>query len=77
MRGVIVAALLFGMTNALQAKEADSPRAEVRSSVAPARQLATSVAAPLRSSAEKVRQNGRRSADFSAERIVPDICTGC
>lgn len=77
MRGVIAAIALLGMVNALQAKEADSPRAEARISAEPARQLATSSVATSRSNAEKVRQTGRRSADFSAERIVPDICRGC
>lgn len=77
MRGVVVAVALLGMVNALQAKEADSPGAEVQSSAAPAPQLATNSAAASRSAIEKPRRNGRKSGEFSAERIVPDICTGC
>lgn len=77
MRGFVVAAALWAMINALQAKEAASARAEVRSSVEPTRQLATSSTAASRSDTERPSRNGRRSADFSAERIIPDICTGC
>lgn len=75
MRGVVVAVALSAMVGALQAKEADAPRGEVRNSVESSRQLATS--SPAASHAEGARRNGRKSADFSAESIVPDICTGC
>jgi|EndMetStandDraft_2_1072991.scaffolds.fasta_scaffold407457_1 hypothetical protein len=81
MKGVVVAVALLGMLNGLQAKETDFPRGEARISAAPARQIATGSAAASRSEFEKPRRIGRSSAnfsaDFSAERIVPDICTGC
>ncbi|WP_375161429.1 hypothetical protein [Bradyrhizobium sp. RDT46] len=77
MRGIVVAVALLEMANALQARETDFPRGEVRSSAAPVRQLATSSGAASRTDTEKPRRNERKSADFSAERIVPDICTGC
>ncbi len=77
MRGVVVAVALLGMVNVLQAKETDLPHGDVRSSAVSTRQLATSSTAVSRSDTEKPRRNGRRSPDFSAERIVPDICTGC
>ena len=77
MRGFAFAAAMLAMVNALQAKEAASPRGEVRSSVEPTRQLATSSNATSRSDAERPSRSARRSADFSAERIIPDICTGC
>lgn len=79
MKGVVIAVAiaLLGTATALQAKEADSPRAELRSSAGLARQLATSAVAPSRNNAERAGQNRRSSPDFSAERIVPDICRGC
>lgn len=77
MRGVVVGVALLGMINVLQAKETDIPRGDARNSAVPARQLATSSAAVSRSDTEKPRRNGRRSPEFSAERIIPDICTGC
>lgn len=77
MKGIVVAALLLGMVNTLQAKEADSPRGEVRSLAEPARQLATSSNTTSVSNAENSRPNRRRGGEFSPGRIVPDICTGC
>ena len=77
MRGVVVGVALLGMVNVLQAKETDLPRGELRSSAVPNRQLATSSVAVSRSDIGKPRRNGRPSSDFSAERIVPDICSGC
>ncbi|KQT26668.1 hypothetical protein ASG57_18835 [Bradyrhizobium sp. Leaf396] len=77
MKGIVVAALLLGMVNTLQAKEADYPRGEVRSLAKPARQLATSSDATSAGNAENSRPNRRRGGELSPGRIVPDICTGC
>ena len=77
MRALAVAVALLGMVDVLQARETDFPRGEALNSAATDRQLATSSAAVSRSDTEKPRRNGRRSHDFSAERFVPDICTGC
>ena len=77
MRGIVLAVALLGMINTLQAKEADSPRGEARSSVEPARQLATSSIGESRSNVAKSRQTERRSREFSPERLIPDICKGC
>ena len=77
MRGVVVAVALSAMVGALQANEADAPPGEVRNSVESGRQLPTSSPAASHGDAEGARRNGRKSADFSAENIVPDICTGC
>ncbi|MFK4384523.1 hypothetical protein ACVWYQ_007210 [Bradyrhizobium sp. USDA 3397] len=77
MRGIVLAVALLGMANGLQAKEADTPRAEMRSLAEPARQLATSSVGASRSDPEKSGQTERRSREFSPERLVPDICRGC
>lgn len=77
MRGIVLAVALLGMVNALQAKEADSPRGEARNSLEPARQLATSSIGDSRRDAEKSRQTERKSREFSPERLIPDICRGC
>jgi hypothetical protein len=77
MRGLIAAVALLGMVNAVQAKEAATLRSDARSSAVPAGQLATNSAATSRDDAERGRQDRRRGADFSAERIVPSICRGC
>lgn len=77
MRGIVLAVALLGMINTLQAKEADSPRGELRSSVEPARQLATSSVGESRSNAERSRQTERKSREFAPERLIPDICRGC
>ena len=77
MKGIVVAAALLGMVNTLQAKEADSPRGEVRSSAKPVGPLATRSGTTSVSNAEKSRPNGRRGGELLPGRIVPDICTGC
>lgn len=42
-----------------------------------ARQLVINSDAALRSKAQEIRRQLRKPADFSAERLIPDICTGC
>lgn len=77
MRSLLLAAILLGtMITALAAKEADTSGATKRSSVDAARQLVINSDAAPRSKAQEIRQP-RKPADFSAERLIPDICTGC
>jgi hypothetical protein len=77
MRSLLVAIALLGTINALQAREAEPQRALLRSSAEPARQLVVNSGESARSSAQKSRQEARNGRDFSAERLIPDICRGC
>ncbi|QQO11860.1 hypothetical protein JJB99_20360 [Bradyrhizobium diazoefficiens] len=78
MRSLLLATILLGMTiTALAAKEADTSDAMKRSSVDAARQLVINSDAAPRSKAQEIRRQPRKPADFSAERLIPDICTGC
>lgn len=78
MRSLALAAILIGTTmTALAAKEADTSGATKRSSVGAARQLVINSDAAPHSKAQEIRRRPRKPADFSAERLVPDICTGC
>ncbi len=72
MRGIVLAVALLGMVDVLQAKEADTPRGEMRSSAEPARQLATSSVGASRSKAEKSARTERGSRAFSPEREDAD-----
>lgn len=76
MRSLVLAAILLATTMTALAKEADTSGATKRSSVDAARQLVINSDAAPRSKAQEIRQP-RKPADFSAERLIPDICTGC
>lgn len=77
MRSLLLATILLGTTiAALAAKEADTSGAMKRSSVDAARQLVINSDAAPRSKAQEIRQS-RKPAEFSAERLIPDICNGC
>ncbi|SFQ28558.1 hypothetical protein SAMN05216330_12339 [Bradyrhizobium sp. Ghvi] len=76
MRTLLVLAALLGMAVSLQAKEVDSPRA-ARSPDATANQIVSNQSGQSPGKPVKTRSDGRKTHDFSAEAIVPDICTGC
>ncbi|WFU74971.1 hypothetical protein [Bradyrhizobium sp. CB2312] len=76
MRTLLVLAALLGMVVSLQAKEADSSR-PVRSSDAAVKQFVSNQSDQPRGKPARTRSDGRKDSDFSAEAIVPDICTGC
>ncbi|QOZ26732.1 hypothetical protein CI1B_43960 [Bradyrhizobium ivorense] len=76
MRSLMVLAALLGMVVSLQAKEADSSRA-VRSPEATVKQLVSDQSGQPAGKPARTRSDGRKNRDFSAEIIVPDICTGC
>jgi hypothetical protein len=76
MRTLVVLAALLGMAVSLQAKEADSSQA-VRSPNAAIKQFVSNQSGQPRSKPARTRSDGRNDRDFSAEAIVPDICTGC
>lgn len=75
MRTLMVFAALIGMMVSLQAKEADSSRA-VRSPDATVKQFVSNQSGQ-RAKPARTRADDRKDRDFSAEAIVPDICTGC
>jgi hypothetical protein len=75
MRTLLVVAALLGMIVSLQAKETDSSRG--LRSAATAKQLVSNQSAQPLGKPARTRSHGRESRDFSAEAIVPDICTGC
>jgi hypothetical protein len=64
------------MLVSLQAKEADSPRA-ARSPEAAVKQVVSNQSGQPPGKPVRTRSDGRTDRDFSAEAIVPDICTGC
>ncbi|MBW7962530.1 hypothetical protein [Bradyrhizobium sp. BR 10261] len=76
MRTFLVLAALLGMVVSLQAKEADSSRA-VRSPDAAVKQFVSNQGGQPRGKPARTRSDGRNDRDFSAEAVVPDICTGC
>ncbi|MHC2333849.1 hypothetical protein [Bradyrhizobium sp. USDA 4454] len=76
MRTLVVLAALLGMVVSLQAKEADSSRA-VRSSDATVKQLVSDQSGQPAGRPARIRSDARKNRDFSADTIVPDICTGC
>ncbi|UWU75376.1 hypothetical protein N2603_35870 [Bradyrhizobium huanghuaihaiense] len=76
MRTLLVLAAFLGMVVSLQAKETDSSRS-VRSSDAAVKQFVSNQSGQPRVKSARTRSDGRRDRDFSAEAIVPDICTGC
>ena len=76
MRTLMLLAALLGMVVSLQAKEADSPRA-ARSSDATAKRIVSNQSVQPPAKPVRTRSDGRKNHDFSAEAIVPDICTGC
>ncbi|WP_194402631.1 hypothetical protein [Bradyrhizobium sp. CCBAU 53351] len=76
MRTLLVLAALLGMVVSLQAKEADSSRA-VRSSDAAVKQFVSNQSGQPRGKPARTRSEGGKDREFSAEAIVPDICTGC
>ena len=76
MRILVLAAILLGMTMMpLAAKQADTSGATKRSSAA--RQLVINSDTASSNKAQESRQHSRKPADFSAERLIPDICSGC
>lgn len=76
MRALMVAATLLGMVVSLQAKEADTLRGP-GSSDAAVKQFVSNQSGQPRGKPARTRFVGRQGRDFSAEAIVPDICTGC
>jgi hypothetical protein len=84
MRSLVFAAVLLGTITAVAAKEADTSGATKQSSVAASRQLVINAGAASASgpqvrqeSRQQAGQAARQPADFSAERLIPDICRGC
>ena len=76
MRILVLAAILLGMTMMpLAARQADTSGATRRSSAA--RQLVVNSGAGSPNTAQDSRQRSRKPADFSADRLIPDICSGC
>lgn len=76
MRTLLVLAALLGMVVSLQAKEADLSRA-VRSPDAAVKQFVSNQSGQPRGKPARTRSDGGKGREFSAEAIVPDICTGC
>lgn len=76
MRTFVVLAALLGMAVSLQAKEADSSQA-VRSPNPVIKQFVSNQSGQPRGKPARTRSDDRNDRDFSAEAIVPDICTGC
>lgn len=75
MRTLMVFAALLGMMVSLQAKEVESPRA-LRGSDPAVKQIVSNQSSQ-RSKLARTRSDARKDREFSAEAIVPDICTGC
>ncbi|MGY4622415.1 hypothetical protein [Bradyrhizobium sp. USDA 4486] len=76
MRTLMILAALLGMVVSLQAKEADSSRA-ARNPDAAAKQLVSNSSGQPSGKPARTKSDGRKDRDFSAEAIVPNICTGC
>jgi hypothetical protein len=76
MRTPAVAAALLSMVVSLQAKEAVSLQG-LRSSDFAGKQFVSNQSGQTRGKPARTSSNGRKERDFSAEAIVPDICTGC
>jgi hypothetical protein len=76
MRTLLVLAALLGMMVSLQAKETDSPRA-TRAPDAGAKQIVSNQSGQPPGKPARTRPDGRKDRDFSADAVVPDICTGC
>lgn len=76
MRTLMVFAALLGMMVSLQAKEADLSRA-VQSADAAVKQFVSNQGSQPRAKPARTRSDARKEREFSAEAIVPDICTGC
>jgi hypothetical protein len=76
MRTLTAASALLCMVISLQAKEADSLRG-LRSPDAAVKQFVSDQSVQSRSKPAKTKSDGRKDRDFSADAIVPDICTGC
>ncbi len=76
MRSLMVLAALLGMVVSLHAKETDSSRV-LRGSDAAVKQFVSNRSGQPRSKLATTRPSGRKDREFSAEAIVPDICTGC
>jgi hypothetical protein len=76
MRTLTAAAALLCMVVSLQAKEADSLRGP-RSFNPAVKQFVSDQSGQSRSKPAKTKSDGRKDRDFSADAIVPDICTGC
>ncbi|MBJ7402566.1 MAG: hypothetical protein JHD07_04420 [Bradyrhizobium sp.] len=76
MRTLMVFAALLGMMVSLQAKEAESLRA-LRGSGAAVKQIVSNQSSQPPGKLARTRADARKDREFSAEAIVPDICTGC
>jgi len=76
MRTLMVAAVSLCMVVSLQAKETDGMRG-LRSSDVAVKQFVSDQSGQSRSKPAKARADGHKDREFSAEAIVPDICTGC
>ena len=76
MRRFLVTAIALGMASQLYAKEGNSLR-NTRGSAGTTQQVVVNSGEPSRGSARRTNQENRKGGAFSAERIVPDICTGC
>ena len=75
MRALVVATAFLGMVISLQAKETD-PLRRLRGTNAAAQQLVSNHSGQRRGLSAKKSADGRQDR-FSAEGVVPDICTGC
>lgn len=76
MRTLMVFAALLGMMVSLHAKEVESLRA-LRNSDPAVKQIVSNQSSQPRSKLARTRSDARKDREFSAEAIVPDICTGC
>ena len=81
MRTLMILAALLGMVASLQAKEADSSRAarnpDAAVKQAAVKQLVSNSSGQPSGKPARTKSDARKDRDFSAEAIVPDICTGC
>lgn len=76
MRALMIFAALLGMMVSLHAKEVESLRA-LRNSDAAVKQIVSNQSSQPRGKLARTRSDARKDREFSAEAIVPDICTGC
>ncbi len=76
MRTLMIAAALLGMVVSLQAKEAESLRG-LTNSGASVKQFVSNQNDQPRGKPARTKSDTRKDRDFSAEAIVPNICTGC
>ncbi|WP_234683731.1 hypothetical protein [Bradyrhizobium monzae] len=76
MRTLMVAAALLGMVVSLQAKEVESSRGLTNSDAA-VKQFVSNQSGQPRGKPARTKSDGRKDGDFSAEAMVPNICTGC